>query len=373
MVDSEDYYEILGVSRDASEREIKKAFKKMAMKYHPDRNGDPEAEENFKKIAEAYEVLSDQDQRARYDRFGKQGVQGAASRGRSHGYADFSDLFEDMGFGDIFSSFFGGTAGGRRHRSRRGADLRMVVELELEEAAFGCEKKLEIQKREVCEKCSGTGTASSNGKKTCSRCDGRGKVSNSRGFFTMTQPCPKCEGQGVIITDPCEECDGVGRVRRKKTIKADIPAGVETGHRIRIPGEGEGGEGRSGNLYLDIKVKPHSRFRRKNGDLFTQVPISFVQAALGGTVKVELLEDDREEINIKPGTQTGEIFNLRGRGVPYLNRSGRGDMKVQVKVVTPTKLSDREKGILEEFAKIRGEEVQDKERGIFEKIRDVFA
>ena len=374
MTEEDSYYEILGVSRDASEEEIKKAFKEKALEYHPDRSDHPDAEEKFKIISEAYEVLSDEEQRARYDRFGKEGVQGAASRSGGRRRQDFEDLFQGMGgFEDLFSQFFGGAAGGQRsRRSKRGTDLRMEVELDLEEAAFGCEKEISLNRREKCTECGGTGSEGADDRKRCSRCQGKGKVSRSRGFFTLTQPCEKCDGQGYVIENPCPECNGSGKRRRQKTIKTDIPAGVQSGHRIRVDDEGEAGEAGSGDLYLDIKVKPHNRFKRKNGDLYTQVPISFVQAALGGEITVSLLEDEEETLEVNPGTQTGEVYKVEGKGVPYLNRPGRGDLHVQVKVVTPTDLSREEKELFEELADVRGEEVQE-ESGVFEKVREVFA
>ncbi len=373
MTDSDDYYEILGVSRDADDEEIKKAFKQRALEYHPDRSDDPEAEEKFKKISEAYEVLSDDEQRSRYDRFGKQGVQGAASRGRSYRSADIGDIFEGMGFGDLFSQFFGGGGRRGRRRSRRGSDLRMRLDLDLQEAAFGCQKEVELRKREECDVCGGSGAKDSASKKTCPDCEGRGKVSTSRGFFTLTETCSRCKGRGQVITDPCEKCNGAGKIRRTKTLEVDVPAGVETGHRIRIDGEGEAGEAGSGNLYVEINVSSHQRFKRDGADLYTQVPISFVQAALGGEVEVPLLEDDEvEELEVDQGTQTGEVFVLNGRGAHHLNRPGRGDLHVQVKVITPTNLSEEEEELFEQLAEIRGEEVQPRDRTIFEKVRDVF-
>lgn len=374
MTEEDDYYEILGVSRDASEEEIKKAFKKLALEYHPDRSDHPDAEEKFKIISEAYEVLSDEDQRARYDRFGKEGVQGAASRGRGRRRQDFEDLFQGMGgFEDLFSQFFGGAGGGRSsRRSRRGSDLRMEVELDLEEAAFGCEKEISLNRREKCTECGGSGSQGDDDRKRCSRCEGKGKVSRSRGFFTLTQPCQKCDGQGYIIENPCPSCNGTGKRRRRKTIKTDIPAGVESGHRMRVDGEGEAGEAGAGDLYLDIKVKPNDQFKRKKGELYTQVPISFVQAVLGGEISVPLLDEGEESVNIDAGTQTGEVYKIEEKGVSYLNRPGRGDLHVQVKVVTPTNITGEEKELFEKLADVRGEKVQE-EQGVFEKVREVFA
>ncbi len=371
MTDSEDYYEILGVDRTATQKQVKKAFKKRALDHHPDRSDDPNAEENFKRIAEAYEVLSDKDQRARYDKFGKEGVKNSASRGRARGYGDFGDLFSNMGVGDLFSEIFGG--GGRSRRSRRGADLRLQLTLELEEAVHGCQKEVQLRKRERCPECSGSGATEESTKKTCPECEGRGKVSISQGFFTLTEACSRCRGRGQIITDPCERCNGSGEIRRVKTIEIDIPAGVDTGHRIRVTGEGEPGEAGPGNLYVEINVRPHKRFKRDGTELYTQVPISFVQAALGGAIQVDLLEaGETEELEIKPGTQPGEIFILKNQGASHPHRRGRGDLHVQVKVITPTNLSEEEREIFEKFAEIRGETVKPSDRNIFEKIRDVF-
>jgi molecular chaperone DnaJ len=376
MFESEDYYEILGVSREASQEEIKTAFKKKAKKYHPDQSEAENAEEKFKVISEAYEVLSDEEMRQRYDRHGKEGVDQAQSRGRgrrSGGYADLGDILEEMGFGDI-SDFFGGRGGrSRGGRQQRGTDLRMEVQLDLEEAVHGTTKEFDVEKKDPCEKCDGSGSLSDDGEERCRTCDGRGKVSRSQGFFKITETCPDCRGRGVTIEDPCGECNGSGTVRRNQTIEAKIPAGVQSGQRVRVDGEGEPGRRGQGDLYLDINVKPHDRFKRKDAELYTQVPISFVQATLGGTVEVPLLgEDETETLDIPEGTQSGEVFVIDGKGAPRLKGRGRGDLHVQVKVVVPKDLSGEERSILEEFAEQRGTEVQKKDASFFNGVFDVF-
>ncbi len=375
--DSDDYYDVLGVSKDASQREIKKAFKQKAQEHHPDRSDDPDAEEVFKEIAEAYEVLSDEEMRERYDRFGKEGVQGAASRQRSsRQYSSIADLLNDMGFGDLFGGMGGRGSGGRgrrRRRNRTGRDLKMAVELDLEEAAFGTEKTFTVDKKTSCESCDGEGTLSDDGRERCRTCDGRGKVSRSQGFFTLTETCPDCGGQGSVLTDPCSDCDGRGWVRREQTIETEIPPGVDDGHRIRIDNRGEPGEAGPGDLYLEITVREHDRFKRKGSRLYTEIPISFLQAALGGEVEVPLLEEgETAALEVDPGTQSGEVFVIEGKGVPELRGPGRGDLHVRVQVVTPTELSAEERDLLDEWADIRGEEVQEPSRGLFGQLFDVM-
>lgn len=379
MFDSDDYYEILGVSQDASQQEIKTAFKQKAKKYHPDQSNEEDAEEKFKVISEAYEVLSDEELRQRYDRFGKEGVDKATSkrrqRGGRGGFADLGDILEEMGFGDFSDFFGGGRRGGGQGRSRqgaRGADLRMEVTIDLEEAVFGTTEEFEIEKNETCENCNGTGSLSDKDER-CRTCNGKGKVSQSQGFFTITETCPDCRGRGKKITDPCGECDGTGTVRRDSTISAKIPAGIQSGQRIRVEGEGEPGQRSRGDLFLDINVKPHENFKRKNSELYTQAPISFVQAALGGTIEIPLLgEDEAEDLDIPEGTQSGEVFVLDGKGAPKLKGRGRGDLHVQVKVVVPSDLTSDEREILEEFADKRGTEVQESSDSIFDGVFDAF-
>lgn len=381
MFESDDYYEILGVSRDADQNEIKTAFKKKAKEYHPDQSDKENAEEKFKVISEAYEVLSDEQMRKQYDRHGKDGVDRAKSqgrgRGRSGGFADLGDLLEEMGFGDV-SDLFGGRGrgrgrGGGRGRSAKGSDLRMEVTLDLEEAVEGTTKEFDIEKNEPCETCDGTGSLSDDGEQRCRTCDGKGKVSRSQGFFKITETCPDCRGRGVTIEDPCDECNGSGTVRRQTTIEANIPAGVQSGQRVRVDGEGEPGRKRRGDLYLDINVKPHDQFKRKDAELYTQAPISFVQAALGGTVEVPLLgEDETESLEVPAGTQSGEVFVIDGEGAPRLKGRGHGDLHVQVKVAIPTDLSEEERECLEEFADLRGTEVQNTEQSLFDGVFDAF-
>lgn len=374
--DSDDYYEVLGVSREASQTEIKKAFKQLAVDYHPDRSEEPDAEEKFKAIAEAYEVLGDEESRQKYDRFGKEAVDGAAAAGGRRGQrvSDIEDLLNQMGFGDIFD-MFGDRGRGRGRsgrRSARGADLRATVELDLADAAFGTDEQIEFNRQHNCNECDGTGSKSGE-KQRCSRCNGRGKVSESKGFFTMTRTCPDCRGQGETINDPCPACNGRGTVKREQTVEFEVPAGVQSGHRIRINGEGQQGSGGTGDLYVDFKVREHDQFKRKNDDLYTQVPISFVQAALGGRVEVPLLDEGESDfIEVDEGTQSGEVFVIEDRGVPHLNGRGRGDLHVQVKVVIPTNLNDEERKCLEQFSDIRGEQVQEDTSGIFDRIYDVF-
>lgn len=382
MFESDDYYEILGVSRNATEDEIKDAFKEKAKKFHPDQSDKENAEEKFKVISEAYEVLSDEQLRKQYDRHGKKGVDQSKSRSRGGrrggGFADLGDLLEEMGFGDVSDLFGGrGRGGGQRSRGRgrsaKGADLRMEVNLDLEEAVEGTTKEFEIEKNESCEKCDGSGSLSDDGEERCRTCDGKGKVSRSQGFFKITETCPDCRGRGVTIEDPCDECNGSGTVRRQTTIEANIPAGVQSGQRVRVDGEGEPGEKRRGDLYLDINVKPHDQFKRKDAELYTQVPISFVQAALGGTVDVPLLgADETESLEIPEGTQSGEVFVVDGQGAPRLKGRGRGDLHVQVKVAIPTDLSGEERECLEEFAELRGTEVQDTGQSFFDGVFDAF-
>jgi len=380
MYVGEDYYQVLGVSRDASKDDIKSAFKEKAREYHPDRSDHPDAEEKFKRISKAYEVLADEEMRARYDRYGEEGVKTSAAGGRrrSRGFTDLQDLLDEMGFRG-FSDLFGGGRGGSRgrgRRRRRGSDLKMAVELDFDEAVFGCEKELSFEKNEVCENCDGSGSPTGD-TEVCNRCDGRGKVSRSQGFFRVTETCPQCRGQGEIVTDPCGECRGSGTVRREQTLRADIPAGVSSGDRIGLEGEGEPGPAGRGDLYLEIRVRPHDRFHRRDFDLHTAVPVSFPRAALGGTVSVPLLEgDDAEEteIELPEGVQSGEEFVVRGRGVPRLRGGGRGDLHVTVQVVTPTDLSAEERDLLEALAEKRGMDVQspEKKQGLFERFAEAF-
>ena len=367
-----DYYEVLGVGRDADKEALKKAYRKLALKYHPDRNqGDPEAEEKFKEATEAYEVLSDPRKREAYDRFGHEGVEGSFGRGfNSEAFQDFGDIFGD--FGDFFEGLFGG---GRRSRgaTNRGEDLRYDLELSLEEVGKETEKTLEIPRHETCESCKGSGCAPGTSPTTCSQCGGAGQVRFSQGFFSITRPCPRCGGRGQMIDNPCVACSGSGRVLRKKKISVKIPVGADTGLRLKVSGEGERGVqgGPPGDLYIFISIKPHELFQRDGDDLVCSVPISFTQAALGAEIEVPTLYG-RARMKIPAGTQTHKMFRLRGKGLPNLRTHTPGDQYVRVIVETPTKLNARQKELLEEFAKESGEQHHPIAQGFFNKVKEIL-
>lgn len=336
-----DYYEVLGVAKGASEDDFKKAYRRLAMKYHPDRNpGNPEAEARFKEAGEAYEVLTDPQKREIYDQHGHEGLQ----RGGA-GAGDFSGNFSDL-FGDIFSDIFGGQRGG----PRRGANLRYTMELSLEEAAFGTSAQIRIPKLEPCEECKGQGSASGKAPGVCTTCRGQGQVRMQQGFFTLQQTCPQCRGRGAVVTDPCPACRGAGRVRREKTLEVKIPAGVDTGDRIRLTGEGEPGDrgAPAGDLYVQVVVRPHDFFERDGTDLHCQVPINIVTATLGGEMEVPTL-NGKATLKIPEGTQGGRVFRLRGLGVQSVRGGGVGDLLCAVVVETPVKLSRKQKELLQQF------------------------
>ncbi|MDP1559148.1 MAG: molecular chaperone DnaJ [Nitrosomonas sp.] len=340
-----DYYEVLGVSRDADENEIKKAYRKLAMKHHPDRNsGDVKSEELFKEAKEAYEVLTHAEKRAAYDQYGHAGVDANA---RGAGGA--------QGFGDAFSDIFGDIFGGRGGRSNvhRGSDLRYNLEVTLEQAARGTETKIRIPTMEACDTCHGEGTKPGSKPKTCPTCHGQGQVRMQQGFFSIQQTCPKCQGKGKIITNPCSSCEGVGRVKRHKTLSVKIPAGVDDGDRIRLTGEGEAGAngGPSGDLYVVIQMSSHSVFQRDGNDLHCEIPISFSTAALGGEIEVPTL-DGHAKIKVPAETQTSKIFRLRGKGIKGVRSSTTGDLLCHVVIETPVKLTARQKELLEELETI---------------------
>ena len=356
MADKRDYYEVLGVAKDADEATIKRAFKRLAIKYHPDHNKDPDAGEKFREINEAYQVLSDPQKRQAYDQFGFEGVNGQGAGGAGFSNADFSDIFGN--FGDIFGDIFGGAAGGRARRGPQvvpGNDLRVRLTLSLEEAVRGVTKKINIKTRVRCEKCIGTGGT---GKKTCPTCHGSGQVHMRQGFMSIAQICPQCHGTGEIIENPCSECHGTGRVEKTKMLSVNIPAGVDVGDRIRLQGEGEAGlnGAPSGDLYVVVDVKPHNIFERDGNDLSCEVPVSFTTAALGGKVDVPTL-DGRVTVSVRPGTQTGTVMRLAGKGVKSVRSSTKGNLYCRIIVETPVNLTSYQKDLLAKFeASLNGEE-----------------
>lgn len=342
-----DYYEVLGVEKTAGDDELKKAYRKLAMKYHPDRNpGDKAAEEQFKEVSEAYEVLSDEKKRAIYDQYGHDGLnRGAGGGGGFGGAGGFADIF-----GDVFADIFGGGGGGGRSGARRGADLRYMMELTLEQAVFGATEKIRIPSWEECDACHGHGTADGKQPPTCSTCRGAGQVRVQQGFFVLQQTCPNCRGRGTAVSDPCKSCRGAGKTRREKTLEVKIPAGVDTGDRIRLTGEGEPGDAGApnGDLYVQITVKPHEIFERDGNDLHCSVPVSVVTAALGGKLEVPTLEG-KVEVEVPEGSQSGKQFRLRGRGVRSVRASGPGDLYCTIFVETPVRLTKQQKDLLRQF------------------------
>ncbi len=346
-----DYYEVLGVARGASESDIKKAYRKLAMKHHPDRNPDDKsAEEKFKEISEAYEVLTDSEKKAAYDQFGHAGVEGMAGGGAG-GFSggSFSDIFGDV-FGDIFGAAAGGRAGGGRAQQQRGADLRYTLELDLEEVVRGTEVKIRVPTMHACDECEGSGSRKGTSPSTCSTCNGAGQVRMQQGFFSIQQTCPRCRGQGTIITSPCDRCHGAGRVEKEKTLSVKVPAGVDSGDRIRLAGEGEAGPrgGPPGDLYVQVMVRDHKIFQRDGRNLYCEVPINFADACLGAEVEVPTL-DGRVKLKIPAETQTGKLFRLRGKGVTPVRGGAPGDLMCRVVVETPVNLSKDQKDLLKKF------------------------
>jgi len=359
-----DYYEILEVTRTSSDGDIKTAYRKLALKFHPDRNpGDKSAEEKFKEASEAYEVLSHPEKRSRYDRFGHQGV-------GNQGFQDVSDIFQS--FGSIFEEFFGfsgGSAGGGRTRARRGADLRYDLAIEFEEAVFGIEREIEFERADACETCSGSGAKPGTNRVTCKGCGGVGQVRRNQGFFSIATPCGSCGGEGTKLEHPCATCRGEGRVLKNKKISVKIPAGVDTGVRLRVGGEGEVGSngGPSGDLYVVLHVKESERFTRDDLDLILLQPIGIAQAALGCKLKVKTL-DGEETIEVPAGVQFGHRVTIAGAGVPQLKGKSRGDLHVEIQIVTPKKLSKEQKELLQKYAEISKEDVLQEGSGFFHKI-----
>ncbi|MGF1764605.1 molecular chaperone DnaJ [Aliivibrio kagoshimensis] len=371
-----DYYEVLGVGRDTPERDIKKAYKRLAMKLHPDRNqGDETSAEKFKEVKEAYEILTDAQKRAAYDQHGHAAFeQGGGGGGFGGGQGDFGDIFGDV-FGDIFGG--GRRGGGGQQRAQRGSDLRYNMELSLEEAVRGCEKSIEVPTLVGCDTCHGSGAKKGTSAQTCGTCHGQGQVQMRQGFFAVQQACPTCHGRGKIIKEPCESCHGQGRKNKTKTLNVKIPSGVDTGDRIRLSGEGEAGEfgAPAGDLYVQVHVRDHKIFDRDGNNLYCEVPVSFSMAALGGEVEVPTL-DGRVSLKVPAETQTGRMFRMRGKGVKSVRGGGVGDLICKLVVETPVKLSSRQKELLKEFEESCGgkhaEKHKPKADGFFKGVKNFF-
>jgi molecular chaperone DnaJ len=364
-----DYYEVLGVNRDATQDEIKKAYRKLALKFHPDRNpGDKPGEERFKEASAAYQILGDADRRAQYDRFGH----AAFDQQGGFGGFDFSSGFEDL-FSDIFGDFFGGGRGRSRSRARRGEDLRYDLEITFEEAAFGCEKKISVPRWKGCEGCAGKGSRGGTAPRPCPSCRGSGQIRFQQGFFSIAKTCSQCGGEGTIISDPCATCGGSGRVRVTQTLSVKIPAGVDHGSRLKLRGEGEAGTSGapSGDLYVMIAVSEHAFFSRQGKDILCEIPVSFTQLVLGAEIEVPTLED-KHKVKIPAGTQTGSVFRLKGKGIPDIQGYGRGDELVRVHVEVPRKLTGRQRELLEEYARNGGEDVSPLSKGFLDRVKEMF-
>ena len=366
-----DLYELLQVSRDADGATIKSAYRKLAMKHHPDRNpGCTESEGKFKAVSAAYEVLKDPQKRAAYDRYGHAAFQQGGGGG-GHPGADFGDLGDI--FETIFGSAFGGGAGGRA-RPRRGADLRYDMQINLEEAFHGKSTEIEIEVSEVCDTCHGSGATPGTQARTCNLCHGQGQVRAKQGFFVVERPCPNCHGSGEVITSPCRDCRGEGRIDKPQALQVDIPPGVDTGTRIRLSGKGEAGPrgAPSGDLYIFVHVKPHTIFQREGTTLATRVPISFTKAALGGSIEIPNLDGEEVTIEVPAGIQSGKQLRQRGAGMPVLQGRGRGDLVVEIAVETPTKLSKEQRALLEQFRELETGDECPESSGFFNKLKDAF-
>jgi molecular chaperone DnaJ len=362
-----DYYEVLSVSKTATDAEIKRAYRSLAVQHHPDKNpGDAAAEDKFKEAAEAYAVLSDPQKRAAYDRFGHQGV-GSGAGGFDPGFSNIEDIFDIFGFGDMF----GGQQGRRRTSVQRGSDLRYDLEITLEDAATGKDEKLRIPRLEKCDECSGSGAEKGTTAESCITCQGSGQTRYQQGFFSVMRTCGNCQGKGQIIKNPCNKCRRAGRVEKEKTIEIKIPAGVETGSRLRVTGEGEGGVngGPSGDLFIVLHVAEHEQFERQGANLYSAVPVTFAQAALGADIKVKTL-DGEEDLKVPPGTQTGTVFRVKGKGMPNLAARGHGDLFVAATVVTPKTLTKEQRKLLEQLSEI--EDVDFSDESFIDKVRNIF-
>ena len=360
-----DYYEVLGVTRTATEIEIKRAYRTLAVQHHPDKNpGDHTAEDKFKECAEAYAVLSDSEKRTAYDRFGHSAA--GAGAGFDPGFSNIEDIFDMFGFGDMF----GQRAGGRR-TVQRGADLRYDLEITLEDAANGKEEKLRIPRLETCGECDGGGAEKGTKAESCITCQGSGQTRYQQGFFSVMRTCPNCSGRGQIIRTPCKKCSGAGRIEKEKTLEVKLPAGVETGSRLRVSGEGEAGPngGPSGDLFVVLHVKDHDVFERQGANLYSAVPVTFAQAALGSEMKVKTLEGE-EDLKIPAGTQTGTVFRIKSQGMPALGGRGKGDLFVAVTLITPKTLTKEQRKLLEQLAEVEDTDFNDE--SFIEKVRNIF-
>lgn len=382
MAEKRDYYEVLGIDKGASEKEIKKAYRKLARKYHPDVSDDPQSTEKFKEISEAYAVLSDADKKQRYDTYGHAGMDGFSQEDIFRN-ANFEDIFQGFGGGgfnveDIFEMFgFGGGRSSRRQGPQRGSDISTEIKITLEEAASGAEKEVTIKHNVYCPRCNGERAEPGSNTKTCGVCGGTGQVKQINrtilGQMVNIQPCRECNGTGKIIEDPCHECHGRGTVKENKTISISIPAGVETGNRLRVSGEGNAGDlnGGYGDLYVNIRVKPSKKFERDGANLYYEKQISFVEASLGANVEVPTI-DGTIELKIPSGTQSGTVFRVRDQGMPIMNRDRKGNLFVTVMVVVPQKLNKKQQKLLREFAEISGEEIKSYKKGFFDKVKDAM-
>ncbi len=378
MAEKRDYYDVLGVEKGSDKKEIKKAYRKLAMKYHPDVSDDPESADKFKEISEAYAVLSDEDKRHTYDQFGHAGMGGYSTEDAFRDI-NFEDIFKGFGFdfGDIFDMFgFGG--GRRRSQAQRGDDVLYELDITLEDAAFGLETDIEVPHKKVCPTCRGTKAEPGTETRQCATCGGTGQVQHINrtpfGQFVNVGPCRECRGEGVIVDTPCHECRGKGIVKETNTIHIKVPPGVEDGSRLRVPGEGDVGikGGPSGDLYVMLSVKPHKLFERHGADLIYERPISFVQASLGDEIDIPTIGEEIVSLKIPAGTQPGTSFRIKGKGMPHLRWNGKGNLYVKAKVIVPKKLNNKQKEILKEFADISGKEIYAEDKGFFDKMKDAI-